>query len=188
MKTLLYIFYFPLNTIWWLLNNVPLFKIKSYGFLFIRNKGQLVLGNGIVVNSNRYANIIGGATSSSFMVGPNARLELGNHVAMSNTTICCREEIIIEDHVMIGGGCCIWDTDFHPIDLSQRIIDPNSNYKNKPIRISSHAFIGAQSIILKGVTVGKNSVVGAGSVVRTSIPDNEIWAGNPAVFIKKLVE
>jgi acetyltransferase-like isoleucine patch superfamily enzyme len=186
MKTLLYVFYLPSNTLWWLLNRVAPFNIKSYGFLFIRNQGRITLGKGIVVNSNRYANIIGGATSSSIMVGPEGNLEIRNNVAMSNSTICCRQEIIIEENVMIGGGCCIWDTDFHPISSSQRLIDPNTEYKNKPIRIEANAFIGAQSIILKGVTIGKNSVVGAGSVVRTSIPENEIWAGNPAVFVKKL--
>ena len=186
MKTLLYIFYLPLNTMWWMLNGINPFCIQSYGFLFIRNQGKIKLGKGIVVNSNRFANIIGGATSSSIMVGPNGNLEIGDRVAMSNTTICCREEIIIENGVMIGGGCCIWDTDFHPINSEQRKIDPNTNYKNKPIRIETNAFIGAHSIILKGVTIGKNSVVGAGSVVRVSIPENEIWAGNPAVFVKKL--
>jgi acetyltransferase-like isoleucine patch superfamily enzyme len=188
MKTLLYLVYLPSNMFWWAVNRVSLFRIKSYGFLFIRNKGQIELGKGIVINSSRYANIIGGPTESNIMVGKNAILKIGNHVAMSNSTICCRKNIVIEDYVMIGGGCCIWDTDFHPIDIAQRMQDPNSNYKNSPVHIKSHAFIGAQSIILKGVTIGQNSVVGAGSVVRTSIPDNEIWAGNPAVFIKKFVE
>ena len=54
--------------------------------------------------------------------------------------------------------------------------------------IKDHAFIGAHSLILKGVTIGKYSVVGAGSVVTKSIPDGEIWAGNPAHFIRKLSE
>lgn len=49
-----------------------------------------------------------------------------------------------------------------------------------------YCIIGACSIVLKGVTIGKNSVVGAGSVVTKSIPDNEVWAGNPAKFIRKV--
>ena len=77
MKTLLYIFYLPLNTMWWMLNGINPFCIQSYGFLFIRNQGKIKLGKGIVVNSNRYANIIGGATSSSIMIGPN-----GNYKAL----------------------------------------------------------------------------------------------------------
>lgn len=55
----------------------------------------------------------------------------------------------------------------------------------RAVTIREGAFIGAHCVILKGVTIGKNAVVGAGSVVTKSIPDNEIWAGNPAKFIRK---
>lgn len=56
--------------------------------------------------------------------------------------------------------------------------------KTKPVLLKRGCFIGANSIILKGCTIGENSIVGAGSVVSKDIPDNEIWAGNPARFIK----
>ena len=52
--------------------------------------------------------------------------------------------------------------------------------------IEDNVFIGAHSTILKGVTIGQNSIIGACSVVTKNIPPNEIWAGNPAKFIKKL--
>ena len=52
--------------------------------------------------------------------------------------------------------------------------------------IKDNVFIGARCLILKGVVVGENSIIGAGSVVTKNIPDNEIWAGNPAKFIKAL--
>ena len=55
-----------------------------------------------------------------------------------------------------------------------------------PVIIKDGAFIGAHSIILKGVIIGEKSIVGAGSVVTKSIPDGEIWAGNPAKFIRKI--
>ena len=55
-----------------------------------------------------------------------------------------------------------------------------------PVVIKDGAFIGAHTIVLKGVTIGERSIVGAGSVVTRSIPDYEIWAGNPAKFIKKV--
>lgn len=54
------------------------------------------------------------------------------------------------------------------------------------MEIRDNEFIGAFTIILKGVTVGENSVIGAGSVVTKSVPDNQIWAGNPAKFIRAL--
>lgn len=52
--------------------------------------------------------------------------------------------------------------------------------------IGDNVLIGAHSIILKGVTIGNNAVVAAGSVVSRSIPANELWGGNPAKFIKKI--
>ena len=55
-----------------------------------------------------------------------------------------------------------------------------------PVVIGGNVFIGARCIILKGVTIGENSIIGAGSVVTKSIPANEIWAGNPAKFIRKI--
>lgn len=55
-----------------------------------------------------------------------------------------------------------------------------------PVVIKDGAFIGAHCIILKGVTIGENSIVGAGSVVTKSIPDGEIWAGNPVKFIRRV--
>ncbi len=56
------------------------------------------------------------------------------------------------------------------------------------IKVGNNVFIGCRSIIMSGVTIGDNAVVGAGSVVTKSIPDGEVWAGNPAKFIKKTDE
>lgn len=55
-----------------------------------------------------------------------------------------------------------------------------------PVVIKDGVFIGAHCIILKGVTIGEKSIIGAGSVVTKSIPDGEIWAGNPAKFIRRI--
>ena len=120
------------------------------------------------------------------MVGKDATLTIGEDVGFSNSTIFCREEITIGDHTIIGGNSKIWDTDFHPTSIEQRIRDINSNAKTSPIHIGKYAFIGADVTIMKGVSIGDFAVVGAGSVVRSNIPENEVWAGNPAVFIKKL--
>lgn len=64
--------------------------------------------------------------------------------------------------------------------------DDMKNRAEKPVLIKDNAFIGAHSIILKGVTIGENSIIGAGSVVTKSVPDNQIWAGNPAKFIRNI--
>lgn len=81
----------------------------------------------------------------------------------------------------------VFTTDFHSLDpKTRRGKDDIMNRVSAPVIIEDNAFIGARSIILKGVTIGMNSVVGAGSVVTKSIPANEIWAGNPAKFIRKI--
>ena len=64
--------------------------------------------------------------------------------------------------------------------------DPQNSVKSAPILLHKNVFIGAYSIILKGVTIGENSVVAAGSVVVKSIPPNQLWGGNPARFIKNI--
>lgn len=84
----------------------------------------------------------------------------------------------------MGGGVRIYDTDFHWLDFEKRMNEAGGAVN--PVVIKNGVFIGANSIILKGVTIGEKAIVGAGSVVTRSIPDGEIWAGNPAKFIRKI--
>lgn len=167
-------------------NHVKFRNTKVRGICVVSNKGTFKIGSNLRINSSPWANVIGGMTRSTFVVKKEGSLVIGNFVSISNSAFYCANNIIIEDFVMIGGSCKIWDTDFHPLDPEIRKISPNEYYNTRPIHIKESAFIGGFSIILKGVTIGKNSIVGAGSVVRESIPDNEIWAGNPARFIKKV--
>lgn len=94
----------------------------------------------------------------------------------------------IGKYVLIGAGCKIYDTDFHPLNASYRYgeLKDNQKTRSKPIIIEDGVFIGGHSIILKGSHIGKNSIIGAGSVVTGDIPENQIWAGNPAHFIRKV--
>ena len=90
--------------------------------------------------------------------------------------------------MLIGAGCKIYDTDFHPKEPVFRYGEDAdiSKTTTKPILIEDGVFIGGHSIILKGTHIGKNSIIGAGSVVTGEIPPNQIWAGNPARFIRKI--
>lgn len=94
--------------------------------------------------------------------------------------------ITIRENVLIGGSCKFYDTDFHPIDMNDRLNDNKDEIKTAPIEIQDNVFIGAHCIVLKGVTIGQGSVIGAGSVVTKSVPEREVWAGNPAHFIRKI--
>lgn len=85
------------------------------------------------------------------------------------------------------GGTCVYTTDFHSLDPKVRQTNRDlKERKSAPVIIEENVFIGAHCTILKGVTIGKNSIIGAGSVVTKSVPANEIWAGNPAKFIRKI--
>lgn len=149
--------------------------------------GTLKIGDHFTMNNGIKGNPIGCYDPCTFFVGKSATLTIGNRVGISQTALICHEKITIGDDVKIGGGTRIYDTDFHSLDPNLRKGPDDTKYKAcAPVEIREGAFLGANSIILKGVTIGKNAIVGAGSIVTKSIPDNEIWAGNPAKFIRSI--
>ena len=150
--------------------------------------GKMTIGNNCKINNTVSANPIGRSNKCMFVIRENAHLKIGDNVGMSGTTIVCQQEIVIGDYVKIGGNVCIYDTDFHALDTLSRS-NPSEDSKStsrKRIQIENHVFIGAHSTILKGVAIGENSIIGACSVVTKNIPANQIWAGNPATFIREI--
>jgi acetyltransferase-like isoleucine patch superfamily enzyme len=118
-------------------------------------------------------------------------ITIGNHVGMSSPCIWVRERLTIGNHVNIGGNCIILDTDTHQIDyLARRGEKPSdagdvrTTVQSAPVTIEDDVWIGANCIILKGVTIGARSIIGAGSVVTKSIPADCIAAGNPCKVIR----
>ena len=156
------------------------------GRLFLQGKGVLRLGREVSVNSGRLANPIGGDTRATLYIAPKAILEIDSLTGISNCAIICNQYIKIGKYVKIGGSVKIYDTDFHSLHFEKRMKRDTDIPISKPVIIEDHCFIGAHSIILKGVTIGEKSIIGAGSVVTKSIPSGEIWGGNPAKFIKKI--
>lgn len=168
-------------------NNVQIGKhVVLNGLPYIVNRGKFIIGNSVTMNLSFPFNPIGGERQMIFIIEKNAVLEIKDRAGISNSAFFCRKNITIEEDVFIGGGCKIYDTDFHSISYKDRILMGDINAKLSPVTIKKGAFIGGHTIILKGVTVGCYSVVGAGSVVTQNIPDGEVWAGNPAKFIKKV--
>ncbi len=161
-------------------------KYKFHGIIFMRNFGIIRIGDNFKATSGKRYNPIGGDTVLRIYCRKNAKIIIGNNLGVSNSTFHIANELIIKDNVMIGGGCKIWDSDFHSLDPKERIFNGDKNVLSKPIYIDNNVFIGASSIILKGVHIGENSIIGAGSVVTKDIPKNEIWAGNPAEKIRSL--
>lgn len=147
----------------------------------------MTIGDRFVMNNGIRYNPIGCTQPCSFIVDNGVHLSIGNNVGISQTTLIAHADLTIEDNVKIGGGTSIYTSDFHSLDATKRASSHDIEFRvQKPVYISKNAFIGAHSIILKGVTIGENSIVGAGSVVTHSIPSNQVWAGNPARFISNI--
>lgn len=163
-------------------NHLKIFgKIKLYNSF-----NKIIIGNNCILRSNLNSNPLGGTNHIILFLGPSATIKIGNNVGISNSCFHIDSSLIIEDNVLIGGDCKIYDSDMHSIQYEDRKQIPDLKKKVKPILLKEGCWIGAHSIILKGVTIGKRSIIGAGSVVTKNVPDNEIWAGNPAVFIRKV--
>ncbi len=156
--------------------------VDAHGFCFIRNNGSISIGNNLHVCSGKKHNPIG--SDSVKLVADKGELMIGNDVGLSNCTIVATKRIEIGDRVAIGGGAVIIDSDFHSVNADDRMARKNA--VSKPVVIDAGAFIGGYAKIVKGVHIGANSIVGLGAVVTKDIPPNEIWAGNPAKFIKKI--
>ena len=115
-----------------------------------------------------------------------AEITIGNNVGMSSTVIWCHHKISIGNNVKLGAGVILMDTDAHSIDYKKRRT-PHTDYdKRASIVIEDDVLVGVNSIVLKGVTIGARSIIGAGSVVTKNIPQDCIAAGNPAQIIRYL--
>lgn len=156
------------------------------GRLSVHGSGFIQIGSKVVLNSSPASNPIGGQGKTFLKAEGRGQILIGNNVGISNSAICAFDCVTIEDNVMIGGSCKIYDTDFHSINYENRMMNPDPDIKSRPVIIKKGAFIGAHSIILKGVTIGERAVIGAGSVVTKDVGENEIWAGNPARFIRRI--
>ncbi|WP_010136850.1 acyltransferase [Ochrovirga pacifica] len=171
------------------LNDVNYGKdLKVLGVMKVRvtRRGKVTIGDNFCANSGENFNVIGRQQKTIFWV--EGELSIGDNVGMSSTALICNHKITIGNDVKLGGGVCVYDTDFHNLDPEIRR-DPTLDKKTSgkaEVNIGDNAFLGAHTTILKGVTIGENSVVGACSLVSKSIPANQIWAGNPAKFIKEL--
>ena len=171
-------------------NNVLYDSFRTSGIPYVmvsRGAKGMSIGKNFAMNNGISHNPIGMPQPCTFFVNRGCSITIGNNVGISQTALIAHADITIGDNVKIGGGTCVYTSDFHSLNSElRRTGEDLKNRKSAPVTIEHDAFIGARCIILKGVTIGENSIVGAGSVVTKSIPANEIWAGNPAKFIRKI--
>ncbi|WP_031443977.1 acyltransferase [Arenibacter algicola] len=169
------------------LNDVNVVSFSSLGIPYIHKsiKAKIFVGENFKMNNGVKYSDSGLNGKCRIEVRDKAILTIGNNVGMSDVTITCHEKINIGNNVLIGVGTQIRDTDNHSLNPQDRLIGLDwENKKNASILIEDNVFIGANCFILKGVTIGENTIIGACSVVTKNIPANQIWAGNPAIIIK----
>lgn len=134
-----------------------------------------------------------------FDVGPHGRVSVGDYALVNGARIICDSELVIEDYVLISWNVVLMDSYRVPFDpdarreitrhlaeTPKRRID--SSVSARPVRIGRAAWIGFDSCVLPGVTIGEGAVVGARSVVASDVAPFTIVGGNPARVVRRLTE
>jgi maltose O-acetyltransferase len=152
--------------------------------LLLHGPGRIVIGEGVQ---------FGWPTSGGFHTGychveaaaPESVVEFEDGVEVNNGAVIKSEGpgIRIRRQALLGSGVIIYDSDFHDLHPARR---RSGRPAMVPVEIGRNAFIGDRAIILKGVTIGADAVVGAGSVVTADVPAGVVAAGNPARVIREL--
>lgn len=188
---------------------------KNDLFLEYLNKGVIVIGNNSdvkymnidfrnILPGKQYLSVGSGSMiKGSFVVETSyGKIKIGNNAFIGGGLFISAEEIEIGNDVMFSWGCTVIDNNAHSLKWQDRVNDVKDwkrgiddeqigKYKNwdvvekAKVKICDKAWIGFNSIILKGVTVGEGAIVGAGSVVTKDVPPFTIVAGNPAKVIKQ---
>lgn len=147
---------------------------------FRRKEGSTIrIGNKCQFRSKSNSNLIGiNRPCIVSTLTPKAIIEIGNECGFSGTVIGSFDSIKIGNNVKCGANTLITDSDWHNDDI--RVGDAS------PIVIANNVWLGEGVKVLKGVKIGENSIIGAGSIVVKDVPANVIAAGNPCRVIKEI--
>lgn len=159
-------------------------RVVFFGLPYVHRKpmSTIFIGNDCTIRSDQTSNLVGVNRKCIFSTAnENAIIKIGNNVGITAAVIGAAEKIIIGDDVLIGANVLITDWDWHVVDPHLR---HSEGGKSSPVIIEDNVWIGINSIILKGVSIGKNTIIGANSVVTKNIPNNVIAGGNPCRVIK----
>lgn len=142
-------------------------------------ESNITIGNNCIFNSSHKSNLIGVYSPCMIStIGKGAQIEIGNNCGFSGTVIGAALHIKLGNNVRCGANTLITDTDWHTDDYRTG--------KDKEIIIEENVWLGYGVKVLKGVRIGKNSLIGANSVVTKDIPANVIAVGNPCRVIKQI--
>ena len=167
-----------------ILGGLPVFKLPG--------ESKIKLGQKVVLNSDNCKTNTALTYKCTLVCGLNGYINIGDNSMLNGVSITSYLKVNIGSNCQIASCTLITDTDFHPISPEERYkesmgkkIDHNIVNK-KEVNIGNNVWIGWGSIILKGVTIGDNSIIAAGSVVVNDIPENVIAGGNPAIVKKQI--
>ncbi|MGE0628508.1 MAG: acyltransferase [Hyphomicrobiaceae bacterium] len=151
---------------------VPL-SVRLRGRIRVAGRGKVILGHAVF--------LLGTIVPIELVSEERARIVIGDQSFINyGTSISAHKEVIIGSRCKIGHYVFIMDNNQH--DIMDRTRTPESY----PVVLEDNVWIGAHAIILPGVRIGRNSVVGAGSVVKHDVPANCVVAGNPATIKRQL--
>lgn len=154
---------------------------KFYGRTFFQryDDSSIKIGDSCIFRSLESSNLIG--INHKCIIATHrrgAKIVISDNCGLSGTVVASFMSVYIGENVKCGANTLITDSDWHSDDL--RSGTP------RPIIIERNVWLGEGSKILKGVTIGENSVIGAGSIVTKNIPRNVIAGGNPCRVLKAL--
>lgn len=138
--------------------------------------GFLSIDDNCTFRSQATSNLIGINRPCILSIQNDAKLQIGKNCGFSGTVIGCFVDITLEKNVRCGANTLITDSDWH--------LEDSRSGKPRPIYIEENVWLGVNVTIMKGVRIGKNSVIGANSLVTKDIPENVIAVGNPCRVIK----
>ncbi len=161
-----------------------------YGFPIITRFPSTVIEIGdrvVLCSDSRFTAL--GVTRPVIMrtLRPYARIRIGSNTGMSGAVICAAVSIDIGSYCLLGADVQIMDNDFHKIEAKDRYFDNTPDKIGAaPIVIEDNVFLGTGVKVMKGVRIGRNSVVGAGSIVTKDVPPDSIAVGTPARVVGRV--
>ena len=154
----------------------------------IASNAYIYLGKNVTLISEQTANTAG--INHPVIIsaeGPNSKIIINDGVGISGASIVTCSSIEIGENTFVGANVNIYGTDFHPITPEGRKKqNTTADALTAPIKIGKQCWLASNVTVLKGVTIGDKSVIGAMSLVNKNIPENSIYAGVPARFIRNI--
>lgn len=158
---------------------------KSFisGFPYLRTckGGRIIMGNNVTVHSKKKYNTLITDPVTLSVIEPGGVIELHDHCGISGCKIVCACHISIGRYTIVGPDTVIYDCKPHKYQQERGWSGLHTG-GGAPIKIGERCYIGMRCIILKGVTIGNDCVISAGTVITKDVPDGHIAQGNPAVY------